>query len=39
MIESLGGKIEIGTSDLGGALFSIVLPEQTGSEGQRLASA
>jgi signal transduction histidine kinase len=31
MVESLGGKIEVGTSELGGALFSIVLPEQTGS--------
>ncbi len=33
MIESLGGKIEVGTSNLGGALFSIVLPEQIGSDG------
>jgi len=39
MIESLGGKIEIGTSNLGGALFTIVLPEQTGSDNQRIASA
>jgi len=39
MVESLGGKIEIGTSDLGGALFSIILPEQSGSDNQRIASA
>ncbi len=31
IIESLGGKMEIGTSAMGGALFSIILPENTGS--------
>ena len=29
IIESLGGKIEIGKSPIGGALFSIFLPENT----------
>ncbi len=32
VIESQGGKIEIGTSVLGGALFSIFLPENAGSD-------
>nr|NJM04922.1 hypothetical protein [Desulfobacula sp.] len=36
IIESLGGKIEAGKSDLGGALFTITLPEQAGSAGQRV---
>ena len=31
IIESLGGKIEVGTSPLGGAVFSIFLPGKTGS--------
>ena len=38
IIESLGGKIEIGTSNLGGALFLIALPEQTGSGSQGITS-
>ncbi|OGR25401.1 MAG: hypothetical protein A2277_05205 [Desulfobacterales bacterium RIFOXYA12_FULL_46_15] len=38
IIESLGGKIEIRTSPLGGALFLIALPEQTGSGSQGITS-
>lgn len=38
IIESLGGTVEIRTSPLGGALFLIVLPEQTGSDGEGIAS-
>ena len=37
IIESLGGKIEIGKSTLGGALFSIVLPGKDGSDDQGIS--
>jgi len=39
IIESLGGKIEIGTSPLGGALFSICLPESIDSDDQGISPA
>ena len=37
MVESLGGKIEIGTSTLGGALFTIFLPGKDGSDDQGIS--